>query len=214
MSTRVGTDWNRVSSVCTLMVAFLIACVFVYDRFLATPSPPSDIIDGWEDVANAGIVRTGGHGAELVVTEFMDFTCPYAVKWSFVSDSLNALYGDRIRIVFHHFPLQNRGHSQTAAIAVECALEQGVFDRMYTSLYQYQDSIGAVGWNWFADRSAVPDLEAFEDCVRRPVEEFPRIGQGRSVGLASGVRGTPTVWLNGEPIAVPSVASFSARVKQ
>jgi protein-disulfide isomerase len=157
---------------------------------------------------------TGHYCAELVVTEFMDFTCPYAVKWSFVSDSLNALYGDRIRIVFHHFPLQNRGHSQTAAIAVECALEQGVFDRMYTSLYQYQDSIGAVGWNWFADRSAVPDLEAFEDCVRRPVEEFPRIGQGRSVGLASGVRGTPTVWLNGEPIAVPSVASFSARVKQ
>jgi hypothetical protein len=60
--------------------------------------------------------------------------------------------------------------------------------------------LGLRAWTSFAVDAGVRDVQAFNDCSRLPVDAFPRIGAGLDLGRRTGVRGTPTVWVNGNRI--------------
>lgn len=68
---------------------------------------------------------------------------------------------------------------------------------LYRELFMQRDSLGVKPWRRFAEEAGVGDLDGFEACVALPADSFPRIARGREVGERTGVRGTPTVWING-----------------
>ena len=68
---------------------------------------------------------------------------------------------------------------------------------MYRLLFSQMDSIGSKDWLAFAEEADVPDLSTFSECFESPVEGFPRIQAGRSLGERIGVTGTPKIWING-----------------
>ena len=60
----------------------------------------------------------------------------------------------------------------------------------------------------FAEEAGVPDLAAFEECVRLPADSFPRIQAGRELGERRNIGGTPTLFVNGRRFDARSFAEL------
>jgi protein-disulfide isomerase len=206
---RTGVNWDSVSSIGVLLLALIVSGIFLHDRFLSGQAPrESAVVENWVAINDEAIQLGGNPEADFTITEFMDFTCPFCADLALVTDTLLSVYGDQLQVRFHHFPLRNREHAEPAARALECGAEQGRLQAMYRTLFSEQELIGSESWVYFAERSSVQDIPAFTACTERDPSEFRRISTGRAHGEASGILGTPTVWLNGEPISARSVADF------
>jgi len=140
----------------------------------------------------------------------MDFTCPYCGSLAETTDSLVERFPSQFAVIFQHFPLLPgaNSNSMAAAMAAECAAEQDMFKEMYQSLFAHRTRIGRWDWIDFASEAGLPDQTAFNACMERPAETFPRIAKGREIGQETGVRGTPTVWVNGEVVIARTIDEF------
>ena len=190
--------------------AVVVASVYVHGQ-LAEGSPSRGKVDDgeiehWQEDTALGI-RVGPADARMVVTEFMDFTCPFCAMVVPVVDSLLAHYPADVALVFQHFPL-DRPLSGPSAVAVECADRQGRFESVYRLLFAQQDSLGTKNWVTFAEEAGIPDLTAFEECVALPADSFPRIDAGRKLGERRNVTGTPTLFVNGRRLGARSFAEL------
>jgi len=166
------------------------------------------VIENWAAESSHGN-WIGPQTAEMVVTEFVDFTCPFCRDLVPVLDSLRHRYTDQVALVILHFPL-DREHSIPAAIVAECAGRQGRFGAMYRSLFAQMESFGTRHWKDFAADGEIPDTAEFNQCIGLPVDSFPAVSRGREVGERNGVVGTPAVWVNGRPYSGRNLAAFIA----
>ena len=79
----------------------------------------------------------------VTVVEFGDFECPYCGAEEPVLKQLLQDHPE-VRLVFKNFPLTSiHPHAQPAAIAAECALDQGKFWEMHDAIYRNQGTIFA-----------------------------------------------------------------------
>jgi protein-disulfide isomerase len=158
-------------------------------------------------------IRVGPPTAAVTIIEFMDMECPFCQRLAFAMDSLRSEFPDDIAVVVHHFPLTNHRFARIAAVAVECADDQGAFEQFFALLFQKQDSIGLKDWDAFAAEAGVADIDEFANC-RQTNSTFPRIDYGRAFGESIGVRGTPTVVINGWKMPrVPQLNDLRASVR-
>ncbi len=84
---------------------------------------------------------------------------------------------------------------------------------MRSLLFEKQQAFGSVPWTDFAKQVGIPDIKQFDACVNdtRPVE---RVEKGKKLGEEMGVRGTPTIIVNGWKLPVlPSSEDFDKIVK-
>ena len=188
-----------------------VASVYVYGYLAHGPESWEEAvvdveIENWREESNLGI-RIGPAEARMVVTEFMDFTCPFCAMVVPAVDSLLARHPTDVALVFQHFPL-GRPLSTPSAIASECAERQGKFKPMYRLLFSQQKSLGSKDWVTFAEEAGIQDLAAFDACVAMPADSFPRIGAGRDLGMRRNVNGTPTLYVNGRPFGGRSLAEL------
>ncbi|MFF1528319.1 DsbA family protein [Cellulomonas sp. NPDC058312] len=138
----------------------------------------------------------GDPAAPVTVTEFGDLECPYCRSAAPVLRALVEESAGRVRLVWHHFPLfQVHPHALIAALAAEAAAEQGRFWEMQEALFAQQDRLAepdlrAVGARLGLDPDLVagPGAQRFADLV-----EADYLG-----GLDLGIRGTPTLLIQGE----------------
>ena len=84
-----------------------------------------------------------------------------------------------------------------AAVAAECAHQQGRFLELQRVIFARQRELSGVSWHDLGRQASIRDLEQFARCVQLPSDSVPRIAYGLLLGEKSGVRGTPTVWVNG-----------------
>ena len=89
-----------------------------------------------ETVRAAG-ASLGPATAPIEMIEFADFECPFCLKAFPIVKQVMAAYGDRIRLVYRHFPLPQHPNARPAAEAAQCAFEQGKFwpyhDRLFVT---------------------------------------------------------------------------------
>ncbi len=105
-------------------------------------------------------------------------------------------HGDRLRFVFRAFPLTRiHAHAQAAAEAAEAAAAQGQFWEMHDRLFDAHRRLEDADLRAYAEEIGL-DVGRF----RREMEEHAHAGRVREdlrSGLRSGVRGTPTFFING-----------------
>lgn len=77
---------------------------------------------------------TGAKNGKITIVEFSDFECPYCGRYKTTIDAVLKEYSD-VTLVFKHFPLSFHQNAKPAAIATECANEQGKFWEMYDKLF-------------------------------------------------------------------------------
>ncbi|MET0647426.1 MAG: thioredoxin domain-containing protein [Pyrinomonadaceae bacterium] len=145
----------------------------------------------------------GSTSSRITVEEFSDFQCPACSGLEPGLKRVMAAYNDRVRFVFRNYPLQMHKYAFIAARAAEAAGLQGKFWEMHDMLYENQkewsDSMEPrVQFDSYATRLGL-DVQRFKaDMDRQDLAE--RIKSDMMRGNALGVKGTPTVYLNGREL--------------
>ncbi|MBV9926665.1 MAG: thioredoxin domain-containing protein [Acidobacteria bacterium] len=145
----------------------------------------------------------GPSTARVTVEEFSDFQCPAC---GVLEPGLRRVikdYQDRVQFVFRNFPLQMHKYAFLAARAAEAAGQQGKFWEMHDIIYDNQKEWSEsmeprVQFDSYATRLGL-DVQRFKaDMERQDLAD--RIKSDLLRGNSLGVKGTPTVYLNGREL--------------
>lgn len=147
----------------------------------------------------------GNQDAKVSIVEFADFQCPYcgrhhqSVEPSLVEEYVKT---GKANIVYKHLAFLGP-ESVGAAVAAECAADQGKFWEYHDYLFEHQagenqgaftqDKLLAFG------KDIGLDSAAFEKCVKDG-ETLSRVQADTAEAQKFGVGSTPTFFVNGEPL--------------
>jgi protein-disulfide isomerase len=155
-----------------------------------------DILDLSDDVDPDRDHVRGPEDARVTLVEYGDFECPYCGRAEPVIRELLSSFGDDVRYVWRHLPLNDvHADAQLAAEASEAASAQGRFWEFYDELLAHQDALSPAALEHCAERLDL-DVERFWHEVRRHEHE-PRVAEDVASADASGVSGTPSFFVNG-----------------
>ena len=174
------------------LVTFGSGFAFYRAKRLAAPSAPKD------SVASGTHVR-GKAGARVTVEEFGDFQCPPCGIMANVLRKIEEQEGDRVRLIYHHFPLAVHAHAREAALAAEAADKQGRFWEMHDLLYREQAIWSKAPdvptlINSYAGTIGL-DLDRFKKDLQDP-EVAARVDSDQKLGASRGVTSTPSLFVN------------------
>jgi Na+/H+ antiporter NhaA/predicted DsbA family dithiol-disulfide isomerase len=155
-----------------------------------------DIVDLAEDVDPERDHIRGDEDAPVTLIEYGDYECPYCGQAEEVIRELLSSFGDDVRYVWRHLPLNDvHPSAQLAAEAAEAAAAQGAFWPMHDMLIAHQDELRPMHLRQYAEEVGL-DVERFRDELRRR-EYAPRVADDVASADASGVAGTPSFFING-----------------
>ncbi len=155
-----------------------------------------DLLDLAEDVDPGRDHIRGPEDAPVTLVEYGDYECPYCGRAEPVIRELLDDFGDDLRYVWRHLPLNDvHVNAQNAAEASEAAAAQGAFWEMHDKLIHNQHQLGAPDPERHAEELGL-DVERFRDEMRRRVYA-PRVADDVSSADSSDVAGTPGFFING-----------------
>ena len=138
----------------------------------------------------------GSWDAPVTLVEFGDYDCPYTVRAFSVVRGLRRRLGSRLRFVFRVFPLTRiHAHAQAAAEAAEAAAAQGRFWEMHDRPFEAHRKLEDTDLRHYAQEVGL-DIQRFEKGMEDHTHAA-RVREDLKSGLSSGVRGTPTFFING-----------------
>ena len=154
--------------------------------------------------------------ARVTMVEFLDPECESCrAAYPVVKDLLDE-YPDDLRLVVRYFPLH--GNSVLAAQATEAAGEQGKYAEMQAILFERQPEWGEKQESQeevFVEyaRELGLDIDKFTAALDNP-DYREKVERDRADGVALGVTGTPTFFVNGQWIAQPSYNALKSAIDQ
>jgi len=135
--------------------------------------------------------------ALVTVVEYGDFECPNCKQAAPTAKLLLERYADRVRLVYRHFPLQEvHPHALLAAQAAEAAGAQGKFWSMHDLLFENQPHLKQRQLRSYAEKLEL-DMERYDSEMKDELY-LQRVREHIEGGNRSGVRATPTFYINGK----------------
>lgn len=149
----------------------------------------------------------GSKQARVVLVEYSDFQCPACGAYYPLVKKLNQDFGDKLLIVYRHFPLTSlHRNAQAAARASEAAGKQGKFWQMHDMLFEQQQS-------WSEENNVEGIFAGYAVSLGLNKETFlkdlndasvtGKVDRDRQGGEALRVNSTPTFYLNGKKMDSP-----------
>jgi len=117
----------------------------------------------------------------------------------------------QVKLVFKSFPLTKHKFAKKAAVAAFAARRQGKFWEYHDLLFENIDTLSDQKFLEIA-RELGLDLERFEKDIN-DLKIVARINQDIRLGAHMGVRGTPTVFINGRVSRARTLEALEAAVK-
>ncbi len=117
-------------------------------------------------------------------------------------------YPKDVKIAFKNFPLQNHRFARKAAVAALAAGSQGKFWEFHDLLFENYNRLNDLKINEIALAVGL-NQEEFDKKRKDPALER-KIRQDLSDGRRAGVRGTPSVFINGIRLRDRSLKGFQA----
>ena len=134
--------------------------------------------------------------APVTLVEYGDYQCPYCGIAEGAVRELLAEFGDDLRYVWRHLPLQDvHVNAQLAAEAAEAAAEQGRFWEMHDLLISHQDELRPADLRGYAEQLGLDDGRFWDDLRHRA--HAARVARDVESADLSRVAGTPTFFVNG-----------------
>ncbi|MEW5896740.1 MAG: DsbA family protein [Nanoarchaeota archaeon] len=144
----------------------------------------------------------GDADAPVTLVEFSDYQCPYCGR--FYSETLLQIKSKfidqgKVKFVFRDFPLSFHPEALPAAIAANCAGEQGKYWEYHDKLFTNQQSLGVDNYKQWAKDLGL-DIGKWESCLNDPKQK-EEIAKDFRDGQNAGVQGTPASFVNGKLIS-------------
>lgn len=138
--------------------------------------------------------KLGNPKAAVTIIEYGDFQCEYCQAFDASFKSVQAQYGDQIRLVWKDWPVTSL-HPQAvnAAIAARCAQKQNKFWEYHDALFQNQSELTSTIYTQIANTLQL-NADSFSRCL---VSDGARqlVSDTYTEGLAYGVSQTPTLFI-------------------
>ena len=138
----------------------------------------------------------GSPTATVTLVEYGDYQCPFCGNAQPAIKKLQKHYGDQLRFVFRNFPqVRVHAYAQRAAEAAEAAGAQGKFWEMHDYLYEHPEALDVENLARAAGVLGLDKVKFDREVAERVYSK--RVQQDVQSGNASGVGGTPTIFING-----------------
>jgi protein-disulfide isomerase len=154
----------------------------------------------------AGRPVKGPADAPITIIEYSEVQCPYCRRGADTVDKqVLKEYGDKVKLVFKHFPLGFHKWAEPAAIASECAFVQDneAFWHFLDYFFENQRSINPGNIREKALQLAEEanlDKGKFTSCYDNK-ETLARVQQDIEEGKRIGLRGVPAFFINGKKLS-------------
>ncbi len=134
--------------------------------------------------------------AAVTIVEFGDFECPFCRKSVAPLKSMLERYGEKIRFIYRDFPNSSiHNGALPAALAANCANDQGKFWQYHDLLYANQELFSTQPWEQIAEQLRL-DMTRFSSCMEQKTHQA-EVEEDYREGVRFGVTGTPTWFING-----------------
>lgn len=188
----------------TLIAAFALTAIFAATLYLRAPGRDAQQDRAKQDQSLIATVQStspvsGPQNAPVTMAEFSDFQCPYCKDMAPLLARAMQEYGDKIRRVYIHVTnVSEHPQSENAAVASQCAAQQGQFWPYHDALLDAQDKLGPATYNQIALTLKL-DLKAFQDCSQSQ-QTIDTVRAHTQFAQRAGVTTTPYVTINNEAL--------------
>ena len=153
--------------------------------------------------AKEGDIQLGEKNSKAKIFVFSDFQCPYCKAFhETVFKKIIANYSDKALIVYKNYPLDIHPQAQNAALAGECANEQGKFiayaNKLFSSQSDWGKSQGTQKFKTYAAQLSLNSVQ-FNKCMDDN-KYGDNISSDKSDGDSFGVSGTPSLFINDQSV--------------
>jgi protein-disulfide isomerase len=147
----------------------------------------------------------GDKNAPVTIVEFSDYECPFCGR--FYQNTLTEIVSEyidtgKVRLVYRDFPLSFHRNARGAAMAAECAKEQGgdkAYYKMHDVMYENNTALTVENLKKWAGEQGL-DTAKFNSCFDS--EKFAgEIDKDFADGQSYGVSGTPAFFINGRKLS-------------
>ena len=121
-------------------------------------------------------------------------------------------YPDDVKLVFKNFPIRSHKFAIQAALAALAAGRQNKFWEFHDELFKNYNRLNDQKVQEIVTQLEL-DQKKFDEDRKSPVEAA-RIRQDYEEGLKLGVRGTPTLFINGRKVKNRSMQSMEAMINK
>ncbi len=157
------------------------------------------------EVDKGHLPALGDKNAKVVVVDFSDFECPFCKQYfDQTFGQIKKDYIDTGKVIYYyrHFPLDFHPAAKPAALASECANEQGKFWEFHDLVFKDQAKI--TGQTPEGTTQALKNFAAslnlntsqFNSCLDS-AKYKANVDKDQQEGATAGVNGTPTFFING-----------------
>ncbi len=140
----------------------------------------------------------GPENAPVTLVIFTDFQCVYCGKATDLLNQVEQVYPDKVKIVFKNFPLSMHKFAMSAAIGGVAAHKQGQFWPMHDLLFENAADLNEDNLLKYAESLGL-DMDKFTADILAP-ETGRQVKSDMMAGRSAGVRGTPSIFINGRHI--------------
>jgi protein-disulfide isomerase len=162
----------------------------------------------------------GPADAPVTIVEFGDLQCPSCrAEAPLLRQLIPDLYPNKVRIVFKDYPLESiHPWARAASIAGRCVFRQNprAFWKFYDWDYENQDDITVenlkskvLGWAKENGIASAP----LESCIDSKATDAD-VARNISEGKDAGVRGTPTLFVNGVKAASVQIPALQQMIEK
>ena len=207
-----------------IVAALLVAGAVIYSNGSGEPDQTADVL-GKVDVKSLtdDDVVLGNLDAPVTIVEFGDYQCPFCGRFFIeVEPKIREEYikTGKVKMVYRDFAFLGP-ESQSAALASQCAADQGKFWSYHDELFaaevkdgrEHNGNLSPVFLKSLATNLGLDSVK-FNTCFDSQ-KYRPEVDKDYNDGVAAGVQGTPATFINGKLVsgAVP-YANFKALIEE
>lgn len=180
--------------VCAGLLTWRNVAVFVRSR---RPPAPVAVVANWQQYVR-GAGQIGAKFPRVTILEFVDYACAASRNFAPDLDKVLINHPAEVALVIRHLPIHGE-MSDLAARAAVCASRHGKFEP-YHRLLMRQPNLVVDSLVPYASRVGVWDTAAFNTCIGSEAASLV-VAADTADANKLGVRGTPTIFVNGEQYA-------------
>ncbi|MBN1645001.1 thioredoxin domain-containing protein [Candidatus Woesearchaeota archaeon] len=199
------TIWKALSAVLFLL---LIASIYTSGFGIFTPTGGTVVEDetpnkveridtsSW-DLSNEPMLGDSDAPVEMII--FDDFQCPFCARFeqqSFLEIKKDYIDTGKVKFIYMHFPLGFHSMAGPAALATECAHEQGKFWELHDKIFANQGALSEDNLKKWAEELGL-DMDKFNSCYDSG-KYIEQIQTEMALGQSAGIQGTPSFLINGK----------------
>ena len=196
-----------------LLAVYIILGLLV----VATSFYTGYLVGKMNSASNPG-TQTGGAAnglnGKLQIIEYSDYQCPFCGRVEPTIEQIRKDYAGKVEIVYKNYPLDSiHPFAMGAAIAAECARDQGKFWEYHDKLFQNQEALDVPQLKQYAADLGL-DTAKFNTCVDTKAPAS-RIAADIQEAESHGVQGTPSFWIKDElVVGAQPYATFKAKIDE